>query len=216
MRQFLLGFILLFVTSSLFAQTSDNSLAFRRAEHLRHGINTSEWFAQRAYPGGYSQKNLETYTDLNDIALIKQLGFDHMRLSIDAAPLIAALMWHNSGSNYFVDELDKVVKAAQAQGLAVIVDIHPESDYKKQVREGGVGKFADLWRALARHYLSYPTDLTFFEVMNEPEDPDPNQWMGIQAQLVAAIRLVGHRPTPSITTNCRSEPHLQLPFLYTA
>ena len=197
MRPFIIACIFLFASSTLFAQNSDNSLAFRRAEHLRHGINTSEWFAQRGFPGGYNQQYLQSYTDLNDIALIKQMGFDHIRLSIDAQPLIGALLWHNSGATYFIEELDKVVEAAQAQGLAVIVDIHPESEYKKQVRSdpGAVGKFADLWRALATHYASYPADLTFFEVMNEPEDPDANQWIGIQAQIVAAIRSVAPQNT---------------------
>lgn len=199
MRQFIIACILFLATSTLVAQNNnDSSLAFRRAEHLRHGINTSEWFAQRSR-GGYTQHFLETYTDLNDIALIKQMGFDHIRLSIDAEPLVESLIWgahsNNPDVKMFVNELDKVVKRAQAQGLAIIVDIHPQSDYKKQVREGGAGKFADLWRALATHYASYPPDLTFFEVMNEPEDPDPNQWMGIQAQLVAAIRAVAPENT---------------------
>lgn len=197
MRQFILSSILL-VASAVFAQNSpDNSLAFRRAEHLRHGINTSEWFAQRGFPGGYKQEFLQSYTDENDIALIKQMGFDHIRLSVDAQPLIGALLWHNPQSTYFVTELDKIVKAAQTQGLAVIIDIHPESDYKKQVRsEGGaVEKFGDLWRALATHFASYPADLTFFEVMNEPENPDSNQWIGIQAQAVAAIRSVAPQNT---------------------
>src|SRR5579884_4247387 len=57
-----------------------STIAFRRAQHLRHGINASEWFAQRA---SYSMDFLRTYTDANDIRLMKQMGFDHVRMSID-------------------------------------------------------------------------------------------------------------------------------------
>src|SRR6185437_15403595 len=62
-----------------------NSIAFQRAQHLQHGINTSMWFAQA---DDYSPQRLETYTTAKDIALIEQMGFDHCRLSIDAGPLV--------------------------------------------------------------------------------------------------------------------------------
>ncbi len=48
-------------------------LASRRAQHLRHGINTSEWFAQAR---DYSLERLRTYTTLDDLRLMRQLGFD--------------------------------------------------------------------------------------------------------------------------------------------
>ena len=193
-------FILLLLTAStVFAQSND--IAFRRAAHLRHGINASEWFAQE--PGRYTAERLSTYTDVSDIALIKQLGFDHIRLSIDPEPLVQPLIWGarnqspSAPPNVFLTALDKIVNDAESQGLAVIIDIHPQSDFKRRVREDGsfAGKFADLWRALAAHYANLNPDLTFFEVMNEPEDQDPNQWMGIQAQLVAAIHGVAPQNT---------------------
>jgi len=184
--------LLFILTAPLFSQTND--LPFRRAAHLRRGINTSEWFAQS--PGRYTAERLAAYTDVNDIHLIRQLGFDHIRLSIDPEPLTDPLIWH-AQDQHFLTALDQIVHAAQSDGLAVIIDIHPESDFKRRVREDGsfAGKFADLWRALATHYAGLNPDLTFFEVMNEPEDQDSNQWTGIQAQLVAAI----HRVAPQNT-----------------
>ena len=185
--------IFLVLSASLFAQTND-TLAFRRAAHLRHGINTSEWFAQS--PGRYSADRLAGYTDVNDIALIRQLGFDHIRLSIDPEPLVQPLIWR-AQDQHFLTALDAIVNAAESDGLAVIVDIHPQSDFKRRVREDGsfAEKFADLWRALATHYANLNPDLTFFEIMNEPEDQDANQWIGIQAHLVAAIRGVAPQNT---------------------
>ena len=85
-----------------------NDLAFQRAEHLRRGINTSDWFAQS---NDYSVQRLRTFTTPDDIRLIHQLGFDHIRLSIDADPLLA---WQRKQPNgtAFMEELDAIVKLA--------------------------------------------------------------------------------------------------------
>src|SRR6185503_6754395 len=56
-----------------------------RFAHLRHGINLSHWFSQAA---DYSKTHLDTHTTANDIALIKSLGFDHVRLPIEPTPLM--------------------------------------------------------------------------------------------------------------------------------
>jgi endoglucanase len=65
------------------------SCAFARAQHLRHGINASEWFAQsrRLFAARTNR-----YTDAQDIALMAQMGFDHVRLSIDAMPLAGSAL----------------------------------------------------------------------------------------------------------------------------
>ena len=134
---------------SLCSQESSPSLAQRRADRLLHGINTSSWFAQS--PSDYTVQRLETHTTLDDIALIKKLGFDHIRLSMDAEPMQASLLRRRDTNAGFVVELDRVVDAALAQKLAIIIDIHPESRYKATLLQGtdGVQHFAMLWRAPA-------------------------------------------------------------------
>src|SRR4051794_39032574 len=53
---------------------------------LRRGINLSHWFSQSA---DYSKSHLDTHTTAQDIALIKSMGFDHVRFPLEAAPLLA-------------------------------------------------------------------------------------------------------------------------------
>src|SRR3569833_3124175 len=50
----------------------------------------------------------------------------------------------------FIGRLDHVVDQMLAKGLAVQIDIHPESDYKKKVSTTGEGveRFLMLWRRL--------------------------------------------------------------------
>jgi endoglucanase len=166
---------------------SDNSIAFQRAQHLQHGINTAMWFAQA---NDYSAERLETFTTEKDIALIEAVGFDHCRLSIDAGPLEA---WQRAGSETpFMNELDKAVRMMLAHHLSVIIDIHPSSEYKAELFQGsaGVGRFVSLWRALATHFAPMDADHVFFEIMNEPEQNDVYRWQGIQSAVVDAIRQV--------------------------
>lgn len=180
----LLSLALLSLPFSAIAQDR-NSIAFQHAQHLQHGINTSEWFAQA---NDYSPQRLETYTTANDIALIEQMGFDHCRLSIDAGPLIA---WEHAGHETpFMQELDKAVHTMLDHHLSIIIDIHPTSEYKAELFQGGAGvaNFAALWRTLAAHFAPIDPEHIFFEIMNEPEQNDPYRWQGIEATVVDAIR----------------------------
>ena len=173
---------------------SPNELAFERARHLRRGINTSNWFAQA--PGRYSVERLRSFTTSDDLVLIHRLGFDHIRLSVDATPLLPWLYNRPEGAA-FMAELDRVIQDANAQGLAVIVDVHPEEAYKQALFQGSdsVARFAGLWGALAKHLSSSDPNLVFFEIMNEPEQPDAFRWVGIEGQVVEAIREVAPRHT---------------------
>lgn len=167
------------------AAQDQNSIAFERAQHLQHGINTSMWFAQA---DDYSAQRLATYTTPQDIALIAAMGFDHCRVSIDAGPLLA---WQRAGEETpFMSALDKAVRAMLDDHLSVIIDIHPTSEYKAELFQGqaGVAAFTSLWHALAAHFAPVDAEHIFFEIMNEPEQSDPYRWQGIEATVADAIR----------------------------
>jgi len=164
--------------------------AFTRAQHLKHGINASIWFAQSA--NDYSATRTNRYTDAADIALMAKIGFDNVRLSVDATPLEGWPRGVDGLNSDFIGRLDKAVDTMLADGLAVTIDVHPESSYKEKVRttSEGVDRFVMLWRRLAAHYANRDPERVFFEVMNEPEVSDPYRWAGIQARAAAAIREV--------------------------
>jgi aryl-phospho-beta-D-glucosidase BglC (GH1 family) len=92
----------------------------------------------------------------------------------------------------YLGYLDAAVKMILDHGLSVVIDLHPESDFKARLAkdDGFVERFADFWRALAGHYadLDWDADRVFLEIMNEPEFSDPYRWLGVQMKLAAAIR----------------------------
>jgi endoglucanase len=191
-------FALLFSSapSSVAQSTSDSGVALRRAQHLRHGINLSEWFAQVYDAKGYTKEHFESWNTAQDIALIKAMGFDHVRLSVNPQPMFRRKQADQIPADY-LGYLDAAVKMILDQGLAVMIDAHPDSDFKDKLATDNdfVEQFADFWRGLAQHYSNLDPDLVFFEILNEPEGRDSYRWYGIQARLAVAVRESAPRQT---------------------
>jgi aryl-phospho-beta-D-glucosidase BglC (GH1 family) len=129
---------------------------------------------------------------------MKQMGFDHVRISIDpaifecgganpAAGSDIAAAWKQCAT---VQVLGEVISKALAQDLAVILDLHPSGLYKKQLAasDNAVERLTIFWGRLAAYYARLDPALVFFEVMNEPEMGDVFRWGGIEQREVAEIR----------------------------
>jgi endoglucanase len=181
--------LIVFLSSLALAQGAPlPTVPANRLAHLRHGINLSEWFAQVYDPKGYTKEHFQSWTTAADITLIKSAGFDHVRLSVNPQPMFTANRPELISQEY-LSYLDTAVKMILDQGMSVVIDLHPDDDFKARLKDDAfVQQLGDFWRALARHYATWDPDRVFFEIMNEPEVTDPYRWFGIQAKLAAAIR----------------------------
>lgn len=168
---------------------SATTLAFARAKRLQHGINASEWFAQVYDKRGYTQEHFQAWTTVEDIARMKSMGFDHVRLSVNPQPMFTAREPEKLPAEYLA-HLDAAVKMILDHGLAVVIDMHPDSDFKVRLAKDDdfVEQYADFWRAVAQHYANWDAERLFLEILNEPEFTDRYRWLGVQAKLAAAIR----------------------------
>jgi endoglucanase len=181
------------IAQALSTANAPASLAFSRAAKLKRGINASEWFAQVYDKRGYTPEHFQTWTTADDIALIKSMGFDHVRLSVNPQPTSTNMFDPREPNNIpadYLGNLDAAVKMILDHGLAVVIDLHPESDFKARLAKDDdfVERFTDFWRALAAHYSTWDADRVFLEIMNEPEFTDRYRWLGVQMKLAAAIR----------------------------
>ena len=179
-----------FVAQAGYGQShSESGIAQRHAQHLRHGINLSEWFAQVYDQRGYTKEHFEAWNTAQDIALIKAMGFDHVRLSVNPQPMFRHGQADRIPADY-LGYLDSAVQMILDHGLAIILDVHPESDFKQKLAtdDSFVEQFEDYWRQLARHYSTTNPDLVSLEILNEPEFHDRYRWQGVQAKLAVAIR----------------------------
>jgi aryl-phospho-beta-D-glucosidase BglC (GH1 family) len=164
-----------------------------RLARLRNGINLSHWFAQSA---DYSKSHLESHTTAEDIALIKAIGFDHVRLTIEPAPLFNAEDPSKLKDEY-LKYLDNALDIILAHGLAVIVDIHPSDEFKVKLNSNDrqIEAFATFWQTLAQHLSTRDPERVFLEVINEPMVEDGYRWQGMQGKLITAIRAGAPRHT---------------------
>jgi endoglucanase len=171
------------------SSTTDSGVVERRLAHLRHGINLNDWFAQLQDPAAYTKEHFETTVTPEDIALIRDMGFDHVRLSVDPRPMFHPRQPDQIASDD-LSNLDTAVKMILGQHLAVELDIYADEAWKQKLAtdDEAVERFADFWRALAAHFASLDPDRVFFEILNEPEGRDRYHWYGVEAKMAAAIR----------------------------
>src|SRR5262245_44596928 len=163
---------------------------------LQRGLNLSHWFAQVRTPQGFIREHLITHTTAADLALIRRLGFDHVRLSIDPATISAP-------GNVDIVQLDRLHELERAiqmiidSGLVAVIDIHPTSDFKMALERDNdrVARFADFWHDLAGRFAALPVERVVLEILNEPQFQDRYRWSGVQAKLLASIRQATPRHT---------------------
>lgn len=168
-------------------------LGMARAARIQRGINLSHWFSQSST---YSKSHLQAHTTTADLALIKRMGFDHVRFPIEPAPLFTDAEPDRLKTEYLAF-VDAALNQILAQGLAVIVDIHPGDEFKIRLNKDDrhVEAFAKFWRALAAHLSSRDPERVFLEVINESMVEDGYRWFGIQGKLINAIRSRAPRHT---------------------
>ncbi len=191
----LLAFVWLPCGPAVLAQDGASEVAVRRHARLRRGINLSHWFAQSPRRD-YSETHLKSHTTERDIALIKSLGFDHVRFTFEPAPLMDEAAPAQLKPDY-LRQLDSALDMLLASGLAVVVDIHPSDEFKIKLRtdNAAAAAFVDFWRALAQHLSTRDPERVFLEILNEPMVEDSYRWIGIQAKAAAAIREAAPRHT---------------------
>lgn len=178
-----------------------------RLARIRRGINASHWFAQVGGKQAYTKAHFDTHTTAEDIALIKAMGFDHIRLGLEIAPLFNAEAPEKLPAEY-LGYVDHAIDMILARGLAVVVDVHPSDEFKKKLADDKhVEAFRQFWRAFARHLSARDPERVFPEVINEPMVEDGYRWMGIQAKLIAAIREEAPRHTIIATAHRWSGPN---------
>jgi endoglucanase len=155
------------------AASAANTVSDARFAHLRHGINLSHWYAQAGEPSAYTKKHIDEYDTEQDFVLILNMGFDHVRLTLDPGPLFDR---HDPGhlNEEWLGYLNASVKMIMSHELAVIIDIHPAGEFNRQLNSSDehVRDFALFWRALAKNFSTYEPDRLFLEVVNEPEVQD--------------------------------------------
>jgi hypothetical protein len=164
----------------------------QRLERLTRGINLSHWMAQwRVTP-----EHIRTYFTREDAWLARSMGFRHARLTLNPEPLLNEEHPEKPDPERLALLKDGITML-RAAGLAVIVDLHPETAFKRRLAEepGFDDTLAAFWGGLAGALRHTDPDWVFLETMNEPEIEDAKSWQAIQEKLLTAMRAGAPRHT---------------------
>jgi len=144
--------------------------------------------------------------------LIRSLGFDFVRLTVDPGPLLAT---SGERRQQALALLADAVAAITASGLKVVFNIHPVTQvaaYSNSLVNGpanapGVAQYREMIADLAATLQPLGTDKVAIEPFNEPahypcDAWGSNDWQEIMASTVAAIRAVSAEMTIVATGAC--------------
>lgn len=157
----------------------------------------------------------------DEIARLKAVGFDFVRLPVAPAPFLSA---PEKRRKILLDALYHTVKRLQAAGFAVLIDVHPDhSDPNwsaEKILSAPEGRafrgYSDFLRELARFSKSLPAGRVALGLMNEPQQAchlsGPGDWTRMQPLLYSAVREVAPVLPLVLTTGCFSSPEA-LPHL---
>lgn len=180
-----------------------------RFNRIQNGININGWFCQPwnqkvgGRKGGFNAEFFQAYITDEDIKLIRDMGFDHIRLPVD--PVFLFNKADGSLNAELLPELDRAIQMIRDHGLAVIVDVHPKSNEfkglsgKPETREG----FVTWWGQFASH-MAKTTDpeWVFLELLNEPGGQKywaNATWEAYQDRLITIVR--ANAPDHTIIAN---------------
>ena len=147
--------------------------------NLQKGVNFASWMANAKRQPLYDR----------DFILIKNAGFDHIRLPFN--PEFYGFKFSNSSKKVNLDfaELDNAVVLAVNLSLPIIIDIH-SSNLSKLLENNKwtEDQFISLWELIATHYKRYGSRQLIFELLNEPQYYNhESDWDELSHKLINAI-----------------------------
>lgn len=152
------------------------------------GTNIAHWLSQSEARG----EERYSFFQEKDVMIIKDLGFDHIRLPIDEEQ-----MWDENGDRHadafqlMNNSIDWCIK----HELKVIVDLHilRSHHFNAEVKPLWTDpkeqeKFYALWVDLSSALKAYSVGDVAYELMNEAVADDPEQWNNLVDKAVKSIR----------------------------
>lgn len=196
---------------------------------LRHGVGVHEWlnWSPVGKDGAYlwppyrderdwlsGSRPLSDWPPGDTFVLIRSLGFDFVRLSVDPGPLLAS---EGERRRQALDRLAAAVERIAATGLKVVFDLHGVSQvpaYGMEMISGGpdsegVRRYRRMVVDVAAMLSRIGTGKVALEPYNEPAYyPCPSRnrdWQRIMAETVRDIRTVSRDLTVVVTGACGGE-----------
>lgn len=164
------------------------SFKYKSGFEISKGVNITYLFYMPKFDGDDRRQ----YFNEDDVRLIADLGFDHIRLAVEEIEF-----WNSKGEimKSSSELLHDIIRWCQKHDLRVIFDLHSTRNHVHTNRENdlftdpdGVDYFIRLWMDLSDELSHYPNELLAYELLNEPASSEPLMWNQVAAKTIKAIR----------------------------
>jgi endoglucanase len=156
-----------------------NQAPASRLATLAHGINITRWFTSPHAPGFYGH-----YMSPEIVHQIKDAGFTYIRVPLAPGVFQAA---DGSLNKDMVKLLVGQLASAEQAGLGVMVQPQRQQ-WKLQDNPHDRDLFLAFWDQLAPLLAPLDKNLTFPELVNEPNFPKDSDWDDLQGKALAIVR----------------------------
>ncbi len=158
-----------------------------------NGVNLGGWLSQCV---SYEKSHFDNFIIEEDIARIKDMGYDHVRLPIDYD------VFETEDGSEIEDghrHIEDCIGWCRKYGLNMVLDLHKTSGFmfdtdvvpdpdKFFTDEALQNRFYEIWERLIKRYGRHK-DIMAFELLNEVLNPDfKDKWNEIAAHAVKVIR----------------------------
>lgn len=165
-------------------------------EKYYRGINLGGWLSQCH---NRTEDHYDTFITEEDIKVIKEAGFDHVRLPFDYDLLEEddkPYVYSQEG----LQHIKRALKWCEDYGLNVILDLHKAPGYSFDtlqdnqlfVDETLQDRMIKLWVFLVEEFKEYD-DRLMIELLNEIVEPDSIRWNQLATKIIHAIRAVDNQ-----------------------
>ncbi|MFX1247139.1 MAG: glycoside hydrolase family 5 protein [Promethearchaeota archaeon] len=157
------------------------------------GVNIGGYFSQVEE---FSEEHLDTFITVDDMEIIKEWGFNVVRLPVDYFFFEEdAKPFHYL--EYRLKLIDQVVKWTQEKNIFLILDLHKAPGHTFDVRESEKNdlwdlnsenreRFLKIWEMFSNRYRTL--NHVMYEIMNEPTASKASDWYKLVEEIIPIIR----------------------------
>ncbi|HBE04233.1 MAG TPA: glycoside hydrolase [Spirochaetia bacterium] len=136
-----------------------------------------------------------------DFQLIKELGFNFVRLPIDYRSYVNGDDWYNF-NEASLNEIDQAVEWGKKYGIHICINLHrgpgfcinpPAEKLNLWSDDDALQAFCDHWRMFAKRYKGIAPENLTFNLLNEPARARPEQYIKVFSAAIEVIHAIDNK-----------------------
>ena len=179
-----LMFVVCFLTLCTACTSANKPTKFE----FQRGVNIGNWLSQSNI---MDERRNQIFTE-QDIELLANNGFDHIRLPVDEVQLFNEDMTLNEST---VGLLCRTIDACLKHNLKVIFDLHIIRAHHFLDEHAALwsnpaeqDKLVEMWKVIQNLLRQYPVTDVAYELLNEAVAPTDEEWANLMLRIVKMIR----------------------------